>query len=230
MMARSIHQSEPASRGFSGTARLSAWLLSGTMLAVSGASPIWAQEVTELGEITVTNEGQDPFGPGDGYVADATTTGSKTVTPIREIPLSVSVVTRQQIDDRQPAQLEDALSYTPGVTTSIWGVDDRFDQFLLRGFDVGTAGIFRDGLSQKVIDFSGFKIEPYAVERVEVLKGPVGVLYGEKRCRRTGERHHQAAGFRYLLRGFCQLRLVQHVRRGASMSERPTRTRPSQSA
>ena len=36
----------------------------------------------------------------------------------------------------------------------------------------------RDGLPQKAIDFSGFKVEPYALERVEVLKGPASVLYG----------------------------------------------------
>jgi iron complex outermembrane receptor protein len=118
-------------------------------------------------------------GPANGYVARATTTGSKTPTDILDIPFSVSVVTRAQMDDRQPAQLEDTLAYTPGVTSSIWGTDDRFDQFLIRGFDIGTSGIYRDGLSQKAIDFSGFKIEPYSLERVEVLKGPSGVLYGE---------------------------------------------------
>ncbi|TIM20561.1 MAG: TonB-dependent siderophore receptor, partial [Mesorhizobium sp.] len=91
----------------------------------------------------------------------------------------ISVVTRKQLDDRQPGQLEDALSYLAGVTISPWGVDDRFDQCLIRGFDLCTSAIYRDGLPQKVIDFSGFKIEPYGLERIEVLKGPSSVLYGE---------------------------------------------------
>ena len=39
--------------------------------------------------------------------------------------------------------------------------------------------MYRDGLVQKIIGFSGFKIEPYGMERIEVLKGPASVLYGE---------------------------------------------------
>lgn len=118
-------------------------------------------------------------GPGDGYVADYTTTGSRVPTPLRDIPSSVSIVTREQLDERQPMELDDALGYMAGVTPSIWGVDNRFNQFLIRGFDVGSSSIYRDGMSQKVLNFSGFKIEPWALDRIEVLKGPAGVLYGE---------------------------------------------------
>ena len=65
------------------------------------------------------------------------------------------------------------------LVPSPWGQDSRFAEFLIRGFDVGTYGVFRDGLGQKVIGFSGFNIEPYTLQRVEVLRGPNGVLYGE---------------------------------------------------
>ncbi|MFB9978742.1 TonB-dependent siderophore receptor [Mesorhizobium kowhaii] len=134
---------------------------------------------TELSPINVEGQTGSPVGPDDGYIAKNTTTGSKTDTPLKEIPQSVSVITRKQLDDRQPGQLEDSLSYLAGVTTSPWGIDDRFDQCLIRGFDLCTSAIYRDGLPQKVIDFSGFKIEPYGLERIEVLKGPSSVLYGE---------------------------------------------------
>jgi len=134
---------------------------------------------TELNPINVEGQADSPVGPDDGYIARNTTTGSKTDTPLKEIPQSVSVITRKQLDDRQPEQLEDSLSYLAGVTTSPWGIDDRFDQCLIRGFDLCTSAIYRDGLPQKVIDFSGFKIEPYGLERIEVLKGPSSVLYGE---------------------------------------------------
>ncbi|WP_146606065.1 TonB-dependent siderophore receptor [Mesorhizobium kowhaii] len=134
---------------------------------------------TELNPINVEGQTGSPVGPDDGYIAKNTTTGSKTDTPLKEIPQSVSVITRKQLDDRQPGQLEDSLSYLAGVTTSPWGIDDRFDQCLIRGFDLCTSAIYRDGLPQKVIDFSGFKIEPYGLERIEVLKGPSSVLYGE---------------------------------------------------
>ncbi|MCV3205714.1 TonB-dependent siderophore receptor [Mesorhizobium sp. YC-39] len=161
------------SRGF-----LAAATCLSTLLCAPGYG--LAQETaTELSPIVVEGQTDSPVGPDDGYIAKNTTTGSKTDTPLKEIPQSVSVVTRKQLDDRQPAQLEDTLSYLAGVTASPWGVDNRFDQCLIRGFDLCTYVIYRDGLPQKAIDFSGFKIEPYGLERVEVLKGPSSVLYGE---------------------------------------------------
>ncbi|WP_217575378.1 TonB-dependent siderophore receptor [Mesorhizobium sp. GbtcB19] len=155
-------------------------LLATTCLSALFCIPAFAQDnATELSPIKIEGQTDSPVGPDDGYIAKNTTTGSKTDTPLKEIPRSVSVVTRKEMDDRQPRQLEDTLSYTAGVTTAPWGIDDRFDQCLIRGFDICTSVIYRDGLPQKVVDFSGFKIEPYGLERVEVLKGPASVLYGE---------------------------------------------------
>lgn len=131
------------------------------------------------GGVTANGGADSPIGPDDDYVAKTTTTGSKTDTPLKEIPQSISVITRKELDDRQPAQLEDTLAYTSGVVPSPWGVDDRFDECLIRGFDICTSTLYRDGLSQRLIGFSGFKIEPYGMDRIEVLKGPAGVLYGE---------------------------------------------------
>ena len=156
-------------------------LLAATCLATAFWSvPTLAQDAAvQLDTVTVEGASDSPVGPDDGYVAKDTLTGSKTDTPLSEIPQSVSVVTRKQMDDRQPAQLEDTLSYIAGVTASPWGNDDRFDECLIRGFDVCTSTMYRDGLVQKIIGFSGFKIEPYGMERIEVLKGPASVLYGE---------------------------------------------------
>ena len=138
-----------------------------------------AQEAPSIQLNTIVIDGDtSPVGPDKGYIAKNTMTGAKTDTPIREIPQSISVVTREQMDDRFSEQIEDTIAYTSGVTASPWGVDDRFDQFLIRGFDIGPYAVYRDGLPQKAIDFSGFKAEPYGLERVEVLKGPASVLYG----------------------------------------------------
>ncbi len=138
-----------------------------------------AQEAPSIQLNTIVIDGDtSPIGPDKGYIAKNTTMGTKTDTPLREIPQSISVITREQMDDRFSERVEDTIAYTSGVTASPWGVDERFDQFLIRGFDVGPYALFRDGLPQKAIDFSGFKVEPYALERVEVLKGPASVLYG----------------------------------------------------
>ena len=156
-----------------------AWtVLAASTGAVLGPVAVHAQDMA-LPTIKVEAEATSDVGPDVGYVAINTTTGSKTDTPVELVPQSVSVVTEQEMIDRNPQELEQTLGYTAGVTASIWGLDGRFDQFLIRGFDIGTYGIFRDGLSQKSIGFSGFKIEPYGTQRVEVLRGAAGVLYGE---------------------------------------------------
>lgn len=159
-------------------------LLAGAALLLVVGGPSAAQEVVLDPVIIQGQPGNANQASADGdddsdYVAKQTTTGSKIETPLREIPQSVSVVTRKELDDRRPAQLEDAIAYTSGIVASPWGTDDRYDQCLIRGFDLCTYALFRDGLTQKTFGWAGFKIEPYGMERFEVLKGPAGVLYGE---------------------------------------------------
>ncbi|EIZ86841.1 TonB-dependent siderophore receptor [Methylobacterium sp. GXF4] len=114
-----------------------------------------------------------------GYTARVTTAGTKTNTPIIETPQSISVVTREQLNDRNVQTLSDAINYVPGAISARSGFDPRFDQIFIRGFDVLTnQGIYRDGL--RVIG-SGFiypRIEPYGAEAVTILRGPSSGLYG----------------------------------------------------
>ncbi|MBP6679012.1 MAG: TonB-dependent siderophore receptor [Paracoccus sp.] len=120
-----------------------------------------------------------PFtGEIDGYLAPATETGVKSGVPLAEVPQSISVVTSTELERRAPRQVEDAIKYTVGVNASTWGTDDRFDQFSIRGFDLGSGALYRDGLPQKVLGFTAFSTHPYMLERVDVLRGPAGVLYG----------------------------------------------------
>ncbi len=174
---RAVIWSDASSTGYKRRARL---LMTTSIAGLMIANIAAAQEAPtiQLNTIVIDSSDTSPIGPDKGYIAKNTMTGAKTDTPIREIPQSISVVTREQMDDRFSEQIEDTIAYTSGVTASPWGVDDRFDQFLIRGFDIGPYAVFRDGLPQKAIDFSGFKAEPYGLERVEVLKGPASVLYG----------------------------------------------------
>jgi len=114
-----------------------------------------------------------------GYVARISPTATKTNTPLIETPQSVSVVTREQLNDRNVQSFSDALAYVPGASINVSGFDPRFDQVFIRGFDVLTnQGVYRDGLRQIGSGFIFPRIEPYGLEAVTVLRGPASGLYG----------------------------------------------------
>ncbi|GAA5067175.1 TonB-dependent siderophore receptor [Lysobacter panacisoli] len=109
-------------------------------------------------------------------IARSSGTVTKTDTPIREIPQSISVVTDQQMRDRAVHGVEEAVWYTAGAQGGGYGGDPRSDWLLLRGF---TPARYMDGLSLAEGSGTGItRIEPYGLERIEVLKGPSSVTYG----------------------------------------------------
>jgi len=135
---------------------------------------------TVLEPITVQAKGETATGPVDGYVATRSGSASKTDTPLIETPRSVSVITADEMEERKVRNVEEALSYTSGVQVSPNGNDPRFDQINVRGFAVTSNADFRDGLKQSNTGWlSYFYTQPYALERVEVVKGPNSVLYGQ---------------------------------------------------
>lgn len=121
-------------------------------------------------------------GPDKGYRAQRSLTATKTDTPLSETPRSISVVTRNQIDDQGAQTLEDILEYVPGVNRYSYpgGESLAGDIFYIRGMnqrDYGY-GTYRDGLRVQSNAYAT-SAEPYGLERVEVLKGPTAILYGE---------------------------------------------------
>jgi iron complex outermembrane receptor protein len=117
---------------------------------------------------------------GSGYVAHRSSVGTKTRTELVKIPQSVSVVTRDELNDRKSDNLSDALKYTPGFNSQPSGFSRTADDYTLRGFNVGagTGGILRDGMKLQSNPYDG-SVEAYGLERVEVLKGASSVLYGQ---------------------------------------------------
>lgn len=113
------------------------------------------------------------------YVATVTTAGTKTDTPLIEVPQSISVVTAAQIREQNPQTLGDAVRYIPGIVVQE-GFNRTDDPFIIRGFDVRTnpGVMFRDGLKVPLPHYSVMS-EPYALDRIEVVKGPASVLYGQ---------------------------------------------------
>lgn len=140
-----------------------------------------AAEPVELGATTVTGQAlEKPSAHVPGYVAKRNMSATKTDTPITETPQSLSVVTSDEIRDRQSETLGQALSYTPGLTSSSTAFNRNADRFRIRGFEVesGTGGSLRDGLRLQNNSYDGIQ-EPYGLERVEVIRGAASVLYGQ---------------------------------------------------
>lgn len=109
-------------------------------------------------------------------IARSSGTATKTDTPIREIPQSVSVITRRQMSDRGISGIEQAVWYTAGAQGGGYGFDTRSDWLLVRGF---VPARYLDGLALAEGTGTGItRIEPYGLEQVEVLKGPASVNYG----------------------------------------------------
>ncbi len=104
--------------------------------------------------------------------------GTKTNTPIMETPQSLSVIGNEQIRDQKPGKFDEILRYTPGVVAGTFGADTRNDWFLIRGFKSDDVGLFLDGLQLFYTSYASWKLQPFNLARVEVLRGPSAVLYG----------------------------------------------------
>lgn len=143
--------------------------------------PVTADDSYQLQPVTVeAAPTQSAFAPVPGYFASHASTASKTDRAILETAQSISVVTAGQIADRKVDRVEDAVAYSAGVRTGGSGLDPRFDQINIRGFDTTMSADFLDGLRQPYNGWlSIYATEAFALERIEVLKGPASVLYGQ---------------------------------------------------
>lgn len=110
-------------------------------------------------------------GAKDGYKVDDGSTGTKTPTPLIDVPQAVSILTADQLHDQAVTQLGDALRYVPGISLET-GEGHRNEVFI-RGQET-TADFYLDGLR----DDAQYYRSLYNVERVEVLKGSNALIFG----------------------------------------------------
>ncbi|MBU9436485.1 TonB-dependent siderophore receptor [Burkholderia multivorans] len=111
-----------------------------------------------------------------GLVARRSAAGTKTDTPIEEIPQTLNVITAEQIDATGSTTVNEALRYLPGV--SGYSMDGRSDWFAaIRGF---RPSVFVDGLQvPNTTNLSTWAVDPYMIDSIAVLRGPASILYGQ---------------------------------------------------
>lgn len=134
-------------------------------LAIADTNP------TQLQEVNVTSTKNTDAQPAIGYRAKKSTTATKTDTLLRDVPQAISVVTQEIIQDQSIQSVSDAVRYVPGVT-AIQGEGNR-DALVFRG-NATTGDLFVDGIRDDVQTYRDF----YNTERIEVLKGPNGMIFG----------------------------------------------------
>lgn len=105
------------------------------------------------------------------YQAPVITSGTRTATPLRDVPQAVTVVTRRLMQDQLMTSIGDVVRYVPGV--SLHQGENNRDQVILRG-NSSSADFFVDGIRDDVQYYRDL----YNLERVEALKGPNAMIFG----------------------------------------------------
>ncbi len=142
------------------------------MAGIHIAPPVsYADDAIELKTINVVSKRISDTTPVKGYQAKSSQSATKTETDLRDTPQSISVITQDLIKDQSVQSVSQAVQYVPGVQAA-QGEGNR-DALIFRG-NITTGDLFVDGLRDDVQTYRDF----YNTDRVEVLKGPNGMIFG----------------------------------------------------
>jgi iron complex outermembrane receptor protein len=155
---------------------VSLFVLQAMSQAVWADSSTAASQSVELQNIDIqgATDTEQALGPVQGYRATRSASATRTDTSIHETPQSISVVTREAVEDIGATRLQDALDYAGGVGRANNFGGQGLTTFTVRGFTSGE--FYRNGFPIN----RGYPNMPDAntVERLEVLRGPASTLYG----------------------------------------------------
>jgi iron complex outermembrane receptor protein len=147
----------------------SAQVNAGSQAFVLSITPGTATASTEADAIQIIATGEQD----EGYNPSSATTGTRIEAPLRDIPLTLQVIPREVIEDRQIVRLTELADNVPGVEAYSGYGGLPSNDYYIRGFNAGES--FRNGFR----DFTFISPrDPANVERVEFLRGPASVLYG----------------------------------------------------
>ncbi|MFT4063836.1 TonB-dependent siderophore receptor [Paraburkholderia sp.] len=153
-----------------------AWVVQPAPAAASTPTGAAATTLPPI-KVASTRERETATGPFAGYAATRSATATKTDTSLLETPQAISVIGRNQMQEQGTLSLVDAVRYTPGVQAGTDPVDNRFDSLRIRGFE---PTLFLDGmlLPYGASLYGRPKVDPFMLERIEILRGPSSSLYG----------------------------------------------------
>ncbi|WP_330999038.1 TonB-dependent siderophore receptor [Mangrovicoccus algicola] len=137
------------------------------------AAPAAAQEAVVLDNVVIRGSSYETEGTGS-LTTDQVSVGEKEVRDIREIPMSTTVITDAQIDDRGFTSLDTALQKTPGMR--VLTNDSGRSSLYVRGFEMDY--LYFNGLPAPLSSIYGTQPDLSIVDHVEILKGPNGLFIG----------------------------------------------------
>ena len=150
-----------------------------SMISICTANVAFANNNTSDITHEVTSYEESAYGETKGYRATKSSTGSKMDINITEIPQSVSVITKDLMEVQDAQTIQQAIAYTAAIAQPYGeNGDNRFNWATIRAGASLYASTFLDGLKLGYYSFSIPKTDMYALEKVEILKGPSSVLYG----------------------------------------------------
>ncbi|HEX7873326.1 MAG TPA: TonB-dependent siderophore receptor [Sphingobium sp.] len=138
------------------------------LLALSMSLTAQAAEVEQPAAAAVDND--------DDSIIVIANAGTKTETPLIELPQPITVITSEQYLSQGAINISDTVKYAAGVLANPYGRDTRVDGFNIRGLD---ALQFRDGMRDIFSYYASITADPYNFSRVEIVRGPASVLFGQ---------------------------------------------------
>lgn len=133
-----------------------------------------ADAANTLPLVSVQGSKESATGPVPGFVARRAGSGLKSDIPLIETPQSIAVVTADQIEAQGATTLRQTVGYSAGVVSAYF--DSRVDSISARG---GNVAQYQDGLLRSYGTYNTARPDPFTLERVELVRGPASVLYGQ---------------------------------------------------
>ncbi len=135
------------------------------------------EERVEVQPITVIGQPVEQLGTGALHLTQPSPTASRLGLTLREIPASIEVIGQQTIQERGFRSISEAIEGATGVTVGDAPGDPA--NFSMRGFTNNQIRLLNDGLMTGPANMTSRPRDTWNLDRIEILKGPASVLYGE---------------------------------------------------